>query len=926
MESNTSQIPSATQLGLAARSLVQQAIECHDKTYGFGSMSASVYDTAWVSLVSKSDDNGRCWLFPQCFHYICMTQLDDGSWGPKVSQVDGILNTAASLLALQVHVKDPLQIQDISHQELEKRIAVASEALQTQLSEWNVATSTHVGFEIIVPAMLGLLEREGISFSFPGKDKLRKLNSIKMSRFKPELLYSQYKTTMIHSLESFAGKIDFDRVSHHKVHGAMMASPSATAAYLINSSQWDEEAESYLRHLAEKDSEIIGGVPSAYPSTYFEYTWLLSTLLRSSFSASDLGGPFLDRMVDTIAKAFQGGNGKIGFAHSLEADVDDTAKGLLSLSLLDAKDRGKTNPSFSANCNVLLALIHERDPIRFLPQILKTAQFLCTYWWDTDDSIRDKWNLSHLYPTMLLVEALSDLLSLMDKNIIISEAFHYDTKARISITIFQACFRTLISQRNDASWNGSIEQTSYGILILSEARHITFLQELQAQLASSIASAARFISSPASRSTGFDYIWIEKVTYGSAFLTEIYRLAALKSALSFTSSKEEIGASLGINISKVMMRSYIDLFRETPLFSSMPVWQLRGSFLEAALFQRLLRTRRLTTFPRTDMEEDKYFDIIPFTWTACNNRSRAFASSSFLFEMMTISFLNYQADEHMEAVAGPSFATDLDELHVLIDDLFCLNQNRVETVPYGVEANGLMIKAIDPLSKFVNQVLQSPRVVRASKADRQILATELRVFLQAHVTQHVDNTRFRNQTQLDQYQPSDGFFHWVRTTSADHTSCPYSFAYVSCLLSSSLLDGAECFPTVTQKYFANAACRHLASMCRIYNDYGSIRRDSAERNLNSVNFPEFAVRKVGLQDAKKNLFKLAGFERGCLEGSLQRLEAEAGQSGKRKLHIFRMFCDVTDLYGQIYVVKDIASSMKVNCGGHNSGTGQNQAK
>ena len=41
------------------------------------------------------------------------------------------------------------------------------------------------------------------------------------------------------------------------------------------------------------------------------------------------------------------------------------------------------------------------------------------------------------------------------------------------------------------------------------------------------------------------------------------------------------------------------------------------------------------------MEEDQYFDIIPFTWTACNNRKGTFASTSFIYAMMIVSFLNY---------------------------------------------------------------------------------------------------------------------------------------------------------------------------------------------------------------------------------------------------------------------------------------------
>jgi hypothetical protein len=49
------------------------------------------------------------------------------------------------------------------------------------------------------------------------------------------------------------------------------------------------------------------------------------------------------------------------------------------------------DPSFSANCNVLLALLHQQDTIRYEAQILKTARFLCKYWWDVHGAPRDKW-------------------------------------------------------------------------------------------------------------------------------------------------------------------------------------------------------------------------------------------------------------------------------------------------------------------------------------------------------------------------------------------------------------------------------------------------------------------------------------------------------------------------------------------------------
>lgn len=54
-----------------------------------------------------------------------------------------------------------------------------------------------------------------------------------------------------------------------------MASPSATAVYLIESSTWDDEAEAYLRTVFEHGAgQGDGGFPSAFPSEMFELSWV----------------------------------------------------------------------------------------------------------------------------------------------------------------------------------------------------------------------------------------------------------------------------------------------------------------------------------------------------------------------------------------------------------------------------------------------------------------------------------------------------------------------------------------------------------------------------------------------------------------------------------------------------------------------------
>jgi hypothetical protein len=70
------------------------------------------------------------------------------------------------------------------------------------------------------------------------------------------------------------------------------------------------------------------------------------------------------------------------------------------------------------------------------------------------------------------------------------------------------------------------------------------------------------------------------------------------------------------------------------------------------------------------MMEDKYSDNIPFTWTSCDNRQRTFASTSFIYEMMIVSFLNYQADEFMEECVGIMFQEQTNALRQLTNWVF----------------------------------------------------------------------------------------------------------------------------------------------------------------------------------------------------------------------------------------------------------------
>ncbi|KAI0172217.1 hypothetical protein GGR52DRAFT_573358 [Hypoxylon sp. FL1284] len=264
------------------------------------------------------------------------------------------------------------------------------------------------------------------------------------------------------------------------------------------------------------------------------------------------------------------------------------------------------------------------------------------------------------------------------------------------------------------------------------------------------------------------------------------------------------------------------------------------------------------------------------------------------------------------------------------------------------------------LGRYTGHILQHASVT-SSPRDMQVrLARELETFLLAHIDHAEDNYRFTNQEKknssglptyyadttcishngihdgkgdvnwvdncagsrqttartsyLKQYQnPARTFYNWVRSTSADHTSCPFSFAFFHCLLSATHGDVTGRGAKIA--YLVEDACRHLASLCRMYNDHGSLARDVDELNLNSLNFPEFhnivRGRDEGEEEAKAQLMSIAEYERCSLEVALDELDSELvrsdGQKGIKWMGAIRLFVKVTDLYGQIYVVKDIAT-------------------
>ncbi|KAI2472650.1 hypothetical protein F4781DRAFT_382493 [Annulohypoxylon bovei var. microspora] len=968
--------------------LARLAAQC-STSQGFGTMSASVYDTAWLSMIRKptvSSLDGT-WLFPECFEFILAQQLPSGGWESYATLLDGILNTAAALLSLKRHSRT-----NPDNRDLLLRIQKAEAALRQMLHVWDVHLTDQVGFEILVASLLDHLEQEGVSLDFPQLGVLRALRDAKLAKL-PLSKLCQAPSTLYHSLEAFIGHVDFDSIHHwREANGSMMASPASTAAYLMNTSSWDDEAEMYLRSVLHRpNNPSSGGVPCAWPTTIFEVSWVVSTLASAGVSIDKSETSTFCRLLQETLRTQKG---LLGFSQGTLSDADDTARGLETLYYLGQHDSieglivafessqnfitypGERNPSFGANCNVLTLILLREDRARYLAQIVKATRFL------TNEVFRggvyEKWHLSELYWMMLLVRAFELLFR------------HYDIALRVCNTVprlreeismisLHILMRILRTQRNDGSWGGVCEVTAYGILALSSVVKLPCVQQLEkGKMIAALALGKSFLHANRSEWDKGHYLWIEKVTYSSVMLSEAYCLSAALVPLPSTVQPEQATSSrcpefLVADKSLLGMRKYSSLLARTPLLSKVELYLLRACEIQASFAMQALQCQPLDVFPRTAKGKDKYMLIIPLALLICAQLDGCQASPSVLYEMMVLSVLNFHADEYMEGVLERYFEGNLDAIRNIVREVVTkTSPNPHEGVTNGCKGVDATSQALDGpqvshsnrklkttnsgerydpedgspsledvrtvFRRFVTHILQHPAVLSSPETLQEQLAFELQTFLLAHVTHAEDSHRLsaqwcsnnssglhtqgngnghsRTTSRMQYRKPGRTFYHWVRSTSADHTSCPFSFIFFNCLVYAASPEVPQArggiLASARTAYLAEDTCRHLSSLCRMYNDLGSVGRDAEEASLNSVNFPEFFLHEgktmsasTKHDNANAELLWIAEYERRGLDMAMKLLEEELG--GSELVEALRLFINVTDLYGQIYVLEDVGT-------------------
>ena len=524
------------------------------------------------------------------------------------------------------------------------------------------------------------------------------------------------------------------------------------------------------------------------------------------------------------------------------------------------------------------------------------------------------------------------------------------TEESIIRTLWEALICTLQTQNEDGSWDNTREVTAYAVLTLNALIPLPIASPFRYQIDSAIASARQYLW-PQLDNNNPEYLWIEKVTYGAYTLSQAYILAALHCSAA-THQLPHFPGNVSENTKHIKTAK---LYIKMPLFSATAEWRIQAWRVQANFFSSHMRQFGITIFPRRAEGDNKYIDFIPFSWVAGNNLIQpAPLDSGILLNMMELSLLIYQVDEIMEGSVALQPESYLVELKDGVNKLFNVieterarapeNRNpypnrsavpssstiglddSMTTIPNGTRENdsranrhyqskGLSENATDmnsispaeiteSLSHFVRFVLLHQNVQKASKYERGQLQMNLQEFLLAHLIQIKDN----RQLHAKQDNPSatvacastqGPYSTWVRSTAANHTGGPFAFSFLLCLLGKN----ADCFQTCEAKFMADDVSRHMSTMCRIYNDLGSIARDRTEGNLNSADFAEFRQgQQITDQALKDALSRVAGYERNCLNMSLAELK---NVCDGQVYEAVKILCDVTEMYGQMYVLKDL---------------------
>ena len=263
-------------------------------------------------------------------------------------------------------------------------------------------------------------------------------------------------------------------------------------------------------------------------------------------------------------------------------------------------------------------------------------------------------------------------------------------------------------------------------------------------------------------------------------------------------------------------------------------------------------------------------------------------------------------DEFFDSMVQDQGTAPLPTLRKALDDIFDALNLEQDIVDFDC-GDGPYSGMVRYMHKYICFIVNYPTAQRASYYDKMHLRRELKAYLLSMVQQTEDNTYYAAQTSWETFVlPAASYLKWVRTLGSEHIS---GFCAAS-LFINHLSPDHDVLPTPELKYIAQDCITHMCVLCRIWNDWGSMKRDIAERNIGGMNFPEFAG--MTELEIKGQMRRISDYERRCLHASLAELRAKARETmgegpGDKWTDSLDLFFRGAEVYNAIYELKDISA-------------------
>ena len=503
---------------------------------------------------------------------------------------------------------------------------------------------------------------------------------------------------------------------------------------------------------------------------------------------------------------------------------------------------------------------------------------------------------------------------------------------RMPVISVQALICILSMQNTDGSWasDESEEATAHSVRALQTLISFPYLKPMTTEIREAISKGEAATVEPRRKKL--------KISSPSSNTFETESQSVWRASDAEHLNSIELAPETQKMVEKVHM--FAKFFSSLEHMKSSPYYLIKASIVEALFYRPKLQAMRADVFPTTNArEKDKYLDYIPIMWVfpgTCQGRP---STPEYLLDMMVLSMYVFLADEYVESTVAQFSPVELATLKARLEEICRPNDEAVcsqQDSSSAGNANGIVESArlqdaTMVFRKFASYIYSYPRVCSATSTERLDLYAETQSYLYSHLIQLEDNARLAQQaadssdsnklgTRIKFLSPRTPYHTWLSTIGAGHISGPWALAFFTCAMSGSIRrGGADTFRSVKQKLTAHSMNAHIGAFCRMYNDYGSIARDRAESNLNSLNFPEFFEGtgendgERGLEKAKKTLLEAAVHERKRAKEEMEEVCAELEREGREGMEISRclkVYMGACEQFSDMYLTRDVTNSVK----------------